>query len=75
MDFANSKHCNSLRQGTRHVYAFTKNGTLTVDGISDAVRVNGIARTSFGRIDVSPADFDVQQLASDPCAFSSESRL
>jgi hypothetical protein len=50
----------SVRQGARHVYAFTKNGTLTMEGISDEVQVKGIARTSFGRIDVSDTDFDVE---------------
>jgi DUF4097 and DUF4098 domain-containing protein YvlB len=51
---------NSLTEQCRQVYAYTKNGTVTVEGISESVRATGTARTSSGRIDISTSDFEVE---------------
>lgn len=49
----------SVTDASRQVYAFTKNGTITLEGLRESVKLSGSARTSFGRIDVSPSDFEV----------------
>ncbi len=49
----------SIRSETKNVYAATKNGTITINGIETNTNCTGTARTSLGEIDIDETHFDV----------------